>query len=559
MITWSETTAQRSTRREKLLRYLQALYPPGMPGELLAFVKKPFKRVFGRPDELEAFADRVAALDEAGYDTYLTINTIDGPAVRSRGRRARGCEKEVLAVVALVADVDAGPKPGHNYPTQRELYTALLEMPRYPSLIVVSGRKTGGLHVYWLLDKPYLIRSDADRQRIKSISRRWQELLRSKLAGRDLDSTYDLVRLLRPIGSTNHKYGTIVLEAHDLDPALRAEVEAKMGANLDDVPYDRDSIDAIESVLPPPPPVPEDGLPPIVLNDEQQAKVVSGANEWLSRREGAVAATHGGGGGDAHTYNTAVCLVHGFGLPVEAAFPLLCRWNQRCVPPWPHDLLLRKLQCASIWEGNKPRGWMWAKVTLELNECRTSRDRTDLNTGNCDISTALRYCPTPKRFIIPPVGNSEAIRIAMPCGNRRKCEACRSNWVAKIYVAICRSLAETSACGPGIDAENGQLPAIYAGEVDDAGLRAACKYLERGKKQRGACAHYFSILRPGGKRLMVALAPYRRGCQPFADRPLLHRQIHQALQAVPLDGKRGITHSLGWFAEKKPAQAMARA
>ena len=403
--------------------------------------------------------------------------------------------------------MDAGPKPGHNYPTQRKIYQALLGMPRYPSLIVVSGRKNGGLHVYWLLDKPYVIRSEMDRQRIKSISRRWQELLRSKLAGHDLDSTYDLVRVLRPIGSTNHKYGTIVLEAHDLDPAMKAEVEAKMGANLDDVPYDRDSIDAIDSALPPPPPVRADSLPPIVLNDEQQAELVIRATQWLSRREPAIAATHGGGGGDAHTYNTAVCLLHGFGLPVEVAFPLMCRWNQQCVPPWPQGLLLRKLQCADVWEGDRPRGWMCAKAMWKIDGCRNLGGGGDLYTDNCDISTELRYCPTPKTYQIPAVGNLAAIRVAMPCGNRRQCAACRSNWVVRNYLAICRSLADTSGWNPDADAENGQLLPIYAGEVNDAGLRAACKYLERGKKQRGACANYFSILRPGGKRLMVAVAP----------------------------------------------------
>ena len=40
---------------------------------------------------------------------------------------------------------------------------------RHPSLIAVSGQKSGGLHVYWLLDQPYVIRGEADRRRIKDI------------------------------------------------------------------------------------------------------------------------------------------------------------------------------------------------------------------------------------------------------------------------------------------------------------------------------------------------------------------------------------------------------
>ncbi len=540
MSTSSENTAlQQSTRRQKLLRYLQALYPPGTPGELLAYVKYPFQRVFGWPHDLETFADRILALDEAGCETWLTINTLDGRAVRSRGKRTRGCEDEVTAVVSLAADID-GPKPGHDYPTQHEIYKALLAMPRYPSLIAVSGQKSGGLHVYWLLDQPYVIRGEADRRRIKDISRRWQALLRSKLGGRDMDSTYDLVRVLRPIGSTNRKYGTVVLEAHDLDPAMKAKVEADLGASLDEVPYDRDSIDELESALPAPPPPVVPGLREIALSDQQQPEAVVLAAQWLSRREPAIAATHGGGGGDAHTYDTAVSLVHGFGLSVEAALPLICQWNQYCVPTWSQDTLLRKLQCADAWQGDRPRGW----------QCRNSSQTTDLE-DNCDISTQLMHCPTPKIYRMQALDTCEAVRLAIPCGNRRTCQACQSNWVVRNYKAIYRTLADASQGDPAAGGEKRDSSTLYAGEVDDAGLRAACKYLERGKKRHGASAHYVAILRPGGRRLLITLAPYGPGCQPVTERPLLNQQIYQALEAVPLDGKRGVTHSRGWLGKEK--------
>ena len=112
--------------------------------------------------------------------------------------------------MALVADADAAGKDGHNYPPQGRILQALADMPVRASIVVVSGRQDGGLHVYWLFREPFLIEGDEDRQRIKSLSERWQRLLKSKLTPYDLDSTFDLVRVLRPIGTTNHKYGSTV-------------------------------------------------------------------------------------------------------------------------------------------------------------------------------------------------------------------------------------------------------------------------------------------------------------------------------------------------------------
>ena len=123
---------------------------------------------------------RFCSLDAKGLDVYLTVNTLDGPSIRKRGRSARGTEQEVVSVVALVADVDAAGKDGHNYPPQPFILDTLAAMPLAPSIVVISGRADGGIHVYWLLTTPFVIRTDEDRRRIKSISERWQRLLKAK-------------------------------------------------------------------------------------------------------------------------------------------------------------------------------------------------------------------------------------------------------------------------------------------------------------------------------------------------------------------------------------------
>jgi hypothetical protein len=308
-------------------QHLAALYPPGTPGELLAYVKKPFRRRFGRASNPEWFANQIRQLDRQGFDVCLTINILDGQSIRQRGRSTRGNETEVTAVVAIVADVDAAEKDGHNYPPQARIFQALADMPLPASIIVLSGRADGGLHVYWLLLTPFIIHTDEDRRRIKRISERWQRLLKAKLAPYDLDSTFDLVRVLRPISTTNHKYGTTVKELV-FDPGRRYGLED------------------FERHLPPPPPPPPIAHRPTGANPDS---VVERARAYVGRIPGAVS----GQGGHNATFHVACCLILGFGLSVNDAFPILTDWNQSCVPPWTEADLMHKLDGANAMPGER--------------------------------------------------------------------------------------------------------------------------------------------------------------------------------------------------------------
>ena len=231
--------------------------------------------------------------------------------------------------MGLVADIDAAGKAGHNYPTQPFILNALAALPLAPSIIVVSGKANGGLHVYWLLATPFVIRIDEDRSRIKGISERWQRLLKAKLAPYDLDSTFDLVRVLRPVGTHNHKYGSVVqvLAFH---------------------PERRYSVEDIEAHLPPQPsPI---IYPPISGTDPNS--VISRARAYIAKVPEAVS---GQNGHDA-TFRVACCLILGFNLSVDDASPLLAEWNQTCQPPWSERELLHKLQSAD--QRTEPRGYL---------------------------------------------------------------------------------------------------------------------------------------------------------------------------------------------------------
>jgi hypothetical protein len=311
------------------LDYLRALYPPGTPGELLAYCKKPFIRRFGTINRIEHFAGEIRKLDGVPrYDMYQTINTLDGDSIRSRGQHGRGKESEVVAVPALVADVDAAPKDGHNYPPQSVILDTLADMPLTASMVVVSGRPDGGLHVYWLFHKPFIIGSDADRKRIKAVSKGWQGLLKAKLKPYDLDSTFDLVRVLRPVGTENKKYGTIV-QAVAFEPDRRY--------TLADFEWSLPAASAPRTMS-------------ASTTAANPGDVLAQARAHVAKIPGAVS----GQDGHKRTYRVAAVLVLDFNLSVAQAMPIMQAWNATCDPPWTEAELLHKLESAD--GSNDPRG-----------------------------------------------------------------------------------------------------------------------------------------------------------------------------------------------------------
>lgn len=62
-----------------------------------------------------------------------------------------------------------------------------------------------------------------------------------------------------------------------------------------------------------------------------------------------------GQGGDRWTFSACAALVHGFGLSVSEAWPLLLEWNATCQPPWDTDELHTKLANATSYASG-PRG-----------------------------------------------------------------------------------------------------------------------------------------------------------------------------------------------------------
>lgn len=187
------------------------------------------------PDAVTA----LAAASEACQDAYFPVALHDpsvalavgqqreyrraateGRAPRTLGlEHVRGGVESAVAIVGLWLDEDhaSGRHKQSNLPPN--LAAVLDYLRKLPdalrlSLLVNTG---GGVHGWLLFREPLLLEDDAERARAASLARRFQVLVRVRIAPQYAhDATADLARVLRVPGTLNTKYGTLA-HAIDLD------------------------------------------------------------------------------------------------------------------------------------------------------------------------------------------------------------------------------------------------------------------------------------------------------------------------------------------------------
>jgi hypothetical protein len=132
---------------------------------------------------------------------HLRENLFFGPGTRHDA--TSGTLENCVELPALFGDFDFKDHP------EQDVRKALAEFPLPPSIIVNSG---GGLHAYWLLNEPFDLRIEPDRQRARNLLRRLAIYLHA-----DLNSA-EPARVLRVPGTRNFKYDPprdVVTEAFD--------------------------------------------------------------------------------------------------------------------------------------------------------------------------------------------------------------------------------------------------------------------------------------------------------------------------------------------------------
>jgi predicted P-loop ATPase len=196
---------------------------------LYSGVETGFLTLFTLPGEVSHFvpvngngwaddAARLAAAEREYRDVYFGIGIQAEPP-----QEGRGTEAGVIAIPGLWGDVDVlGPNhKSKNLPPTFDDAKKIVEAAVFaPTMVVQSG---GGLQPYWLFREPFIIESDTDRQRIKTLSVRFQQSLGSaaRSYGWSMDQTPDLCRVLRVPGTFNRKHDPVLIEFRMVGNGIR--------------------------------------------------------------------------------------------------------------------------------------------------------------------------------------------------------------------------------------------------------------------------------------------------------------------------------------------------
>jgi replicative DNA helicase len=133
------------------------------------------------------------------YNTYFGVHPTS--TIPEKNARGEPCEPSgvraqiayIAAVSALFAEYDAKDF-GNN---KADVLTVINALDPSPSVVVDSG---GGYHCYWLLDTPWILKDQVERERARKLQAAWVLMV-----GADPQSK-DLARVLRIPGTYNHKY-----------------------------------------------------------------------------------------------------------------------------------------------------------------------------------------------------------------------------------------------------------------------------------------------------------------------------------------------------------------
>ena len=152
--------------------------------------------------ELDKAAERIKVLGTSANTYYCVALRQEGLPTYTRG----GIE-QIHTVVCTVADVDVlGPahKEKDLPKTEEEAIAFVNGLKLKPSIIVRSGN---GVHAFWLLDKPFVIHNEYEREHIRELSAGFgmYVIAEGRKKGWKLDNVQDIPRMLRAPGSLNFK------------------------------------------------------------------------------------------------------------------------------------------------------------------------------------------------------------------------------------------------------------------------------------------------------------------------------------------------------------------
>lgn len=184
----------------------------------------------------------------------MSANTYYGLALRCAGlpETVRGSVDEIKTVVCMYADIDVrGPEHvKDDLPETREDAVGFVNaLAMKPSILVNSGN---GIHALWLLDEPFVIHNEEERQYIRDISAGFgiYVIQQGIKKGWKLDNVQDIPRMLRAPGSLNFKSDPPkpceVYSAEEIRYPLSAFEEFKRNAEIVEFHVESDLVGSAE-------------------------------------------------------------------------------------------------------------------------------------------------------------------------------------------------------------------------------------------------------------------------------------------------------------------------
>lgn len=319
--------------------------------------------------------------NESGASVYMTINETDSV----------GAKKEnIRKIRAYWADIDVKPTSGK---------LDLESLPLAPTMVV---KTPGGMHLYWVLEAPLLIRDQKDIHVHESRLRGIQVALARY--GAD-PKVCEIARVLRVPGFWHHK--TL--------PSKRVVLERCGGRT-----YCEDEIIAAFPPMEAPPRKKEADWVSSSGGNPSSSNRLDRALRYLEKCEPAIQ----GEEGSNTLFRVVVNIGPGFNLTPEQTITLITEhYNERCLPPWSDAEIAHKVEDA--FRKEERRGWHLAKKAaaccggMEVEDVQFDEDReNDLDSedgtdptrpcfgGFTLTRSGLFFQPEPKErggeLILPP-------------------------------------------------------------------------------------------------------------------------------------------------------------
>jgi P4 family phage/plasmid primase-like protien len=176
------------------------------PGEFLSIGIEPVGETFRTkviayaPEAIEAIVENAAT---ANQNTWFGINPMRGPARENAGR---GTILDVTRLAAVWADLDVKPGGCQSYEVANAIIGELSAiLGTEPSVVVNSGH---GLQPYWPIEHAPISDGDGSgRAKAVALLRRFGRLAATvaQALNADVDSVFDLTRIMRMPGGVNRK------------------------------------------------------------------------------------------------------------------------------------------------------------------------------------------------------------------------------------------------------------------------------------------------------------------------------------------------------------------